>query len=104
MHSDAKIENFGHLHLECRYGYHFVADGWLSRKNFLGCQGDPPKNCLYCLGGLQNSFFQFYRGRDVKTPTKYTYLDSTQWDLQNSTNINYQYSFDKDCLKDVKFF
>jgi hypothetical protein len=35
-HSDAEIENFGHLHLEYRYVYHFVAHDRLSRKNVLG--------------------------------------------------------------------
>ena len=35
IHSDAEIENFGHLHLEYRYGYRFVAHDRLSRKNVL---------------------------------------------------------------------
>ncbi len=56
------------------------------------------------IGAPQNSFFQFYRGRDVKTPTNYIHLESTQWDLQNGTHIEYQYSFDKNGRKAVKFF
>jgi hypothetical protein len=36
IHSDAEIENFGHLHLEYRYGYHFVTHDRPSRKNVLG--------------------------------------------------------------------
>ena len=44
---DAEIENFGHLHLECRYGYHFEAHGRLSRKNALGgFKGLPQKTVL----------------------------------------------------------
>jgi len=80
MHSDAEIENFGHLHLEYRYGYHFVAHDRRSRKNILGGLKGVPKKTVHMvyMGGPQNRFFQFYMGRDVKTPTNYTYLDSTQ--------------------------
>ena len=35
-HIDAEIENFGYLHLEYRYGYHFVAHDRLVGKMFLG--------------------------------------------------------------------
>ena len=43
-HSDAEIEDFGRLHLEYRYGYHFVAHDRLSRKNVLwGLKGVPQK-------------------------------------------------------------
>ena len=56
------------------------------------------------MGWPPNSFFQFYRGRDVRTPTNYIYLDSTQWDLQNDIYIVYQYSFGKNGQKAVKFF
>ena len=47
IQSDAEMENFGHLHLEYRFGYHFIAHGRLSRKNFLGTLREPPKNGLY---------------------------------------------------------
>jgi hypothetical protein len=56
------------------------------------------------MGGPQNSFFQFYGGRDVKIPTNYIYLDLTEWDLQNGTHIDYQYIFGKNIRKAVKFF
>jgi len=80
LHSDAEIENFGHLHLEYRYGYHFVACDRLSRKNvFGGLKGVPRKTVhMVYMGRPPNSFFQFYRGRYVKTPTNYIFLDSTQ--------------------------
>ena len=39
----------------------------------------------------------------VETPTNYIYLDSAQWSLQNGTHIDYQYSFDKNGRKAVKF-
>jgi hypothetical protein len=43
-HSDAEIENFVHLHLEYRYGHHFVAHDRHSRKNVLGgLKGVPQK-------------------------------------------------------------
>ena len=32
------------------------------------------------------------------------YLNSTQWDLQNGTHIDYQYSFGKNGRRAVKFF
>jgi hypothetical protein len=78
-HSGAEIEDFGRLHLEYRYGYHFVAHDRLSRKNVLGgLEGVPQKTVhMVYMRGPQNRFFQFYRGRDVKTPTNYIYLDST---------------------------
>jgi len=47
------------------------------------------------MGAAQNRFFQFYSGRDVKTPTNYMNLDSAQWSLQNDTHIDNQYSFEK---------
>ena len=47
------------------------------------------------MGAAQNRFFQFYSGRDVKTPKNYMYLDSTQRSLQNGTHLDYQYSFEK---------
>jgi hypothetical protein len=105
MHSDAEIENFGHLQLEYRYGYHFVAHDRLSWKNVPGgLKGVLQKTVhMVYMGGSQNRFFQFYRGRDVKTPTNYIYLDSTQLDLQNGTHIDYQYSFGKNGRKAVKF-
>ena len=79
-HSDAEIENFGHLHLEYRYGHHFVAHDRLSRKNVLGgLKGVPQKTVhMVYMGEPQNHFYQFYRGRDVKTPSNYIYLESTQ--------------------------
>jgi len=61
-HSDAEIDNFARLHLEYRYGCHFVVH---SR----------PKNF---------SFFFNFIGVGM--------LDSAQWDIQNSTHIDYQYS------------
>jgi len=54
------------------------------------------------MGGPQNRSFQFYGGRDVKTPTNYIYLGSTQWDLQNGTHIDYKYSFGKNGRKAVR--
>ena len=64
-HIDAEIENFGYLHLEYRYGYHLIDS---HKKRSIWSIWDDP----------QIVFFQFYRGRDVKTPTNYIYLDSTQ--------------------------
>ena len=80
MRSEAEIENFGHLHLEYRYGYHFVAHGRLSRKMFLRVlRGSPQKTVpMVYMGGIQYHFFQFCRSRDVKIPTNYIYLDSAQ--------------------------
>jgi len=80
LHSDAEIENFGHLRLEYSYGYRFVAHDRLSRKNVLGgLKGVPQKTVhMVYMGGPQNRFFQLYRGRDVKTLTNYIYLDSNQ--------------------------
>ena len=56
------------------------------------------------MGGPKKHFFQFYGGRDVKTPKNYMYLNSTQWDLQYGTHIDYQYSFGKNGRRAVKFF
>ena len=56
------------------------------------------------MGGPQNHFSQFYRCRDVETPANYTYLESTQWDLQNGTHFEYQYSFGKNGRKGSSFF
>jgi len=92
------------LHLEYRYGYHFVAHDRLSRKNVLGGLKGEKRSILSICDGPQIVSFQFYRGRDVKTPTNYIYLDSTQWDLKNGTHILYQYTFGKNCQKAVKFF
>jgi len=79
MHRDEEIENFGHWHLEYRYGYN-VAHDRLSRKNVLGGhKGVPQKSAhMVYMGGPPHRFFQFYGGRIVKTPTNYIYLDLTQ--------------------------
>ena len=94
------------MHLEYRIGYLFIAHERLSKKNVLGGLKRVPQKTVHMvyMGGSQNRFFQFYRGRVVKTPTNYIYLDSTQWDLQNGTHIVYQYSFGKNGQKAVKFF
>jgi len=47
MHSDAEIEHFGHLYLEYRYGYYFVAHDRLSRKIFLGGRKGVPQKCFF---------------------------------------------------------
>ena len=73
IQSDAEMENFGHLHLEYRFGYHFIAHGRLSRKNFLGTlKGAPQKWSIW--EDPKIVFIQFYRSKFVKTPTNYIYF------------------------------
>ena len=69
MHSDAEIENFGHLYLEYRYGYHFVAHNRLSQKNDLGGLKEVPQKTVHMvyMGGPQNRLFQFYGVEMLKT-------------------------------------
>ena len=49
------------MHLEYRYGYHFIAYGRLSQKNFFGgFKGEPRKTVhMLRMGAPRNRFFQF---------------------------------------------
>jgi len=63
-HSDAEIENFGHLHLEYRYGYRFLAHDRLSRKNVLGgLKGAPQKWYIWLIWEDPTSFFSILWGQ-----------------------------------------
>ena len=74
-HIDAEIENFGYLHLEYRYGYHFVAHDRLVGKMFLGVlRGSHKKRSLWSIWDDPQIVFFNFIGVEMLKPQQTIYI------------------------------